>query len=51
MSATDADSRGLMLISALINFVDWLDGERLLKRLPDGERAASTEILRRASAR
>lgn len=39
MSVADADPRGLMLISALINFVDWLDGEGLLKRLPDRERA------------
>lgn len=32
--------RGLMLISALINFVDWLDRERLLRpRLSDKERA------------
>lgn len=31
--------RGLTLISALINFVDWLDRGGLLKSLPERERA------------
>lgn len=36
---SDDEQRGLTLISALINFVDWLDREGLLKSLSDRERA------------
>lgn len=36
---SDDKQRGLTLISALINFVDWLDREGLLKSLSDRERA------------
>lgn len=36
---TPTEQRGLTLISALINFVDWLNREGLLRSLPDQERA------------
>jgi hypothetical protein len=40
MSAPNAnEQRGLMLISALINFADWLDSEGLLTELSETERA------------
>lgn len=32
-----SQQRGLTLISALINFVDWLDSEGLLKPMPEQE--------------
>lgn len=34
-----SQQRGLTLISALVNFADWLDSEGLLKSLPEQERA------------
>lgn len=36
---TEVERRGLTLISALINFVDWLDRKQLLPRLSEQERA------------
>lgn len=40
MSTTRTSEQcGLMLISALINFADWLDSEGLLTELPEIERA------------